>query len=99
VGPTKRVPKEMPTRQSYVRALTAAELLDYNDGASSKWMHRFGERDIGRHLDEHLGLEEVTMKEKVTAGRGSQTTTNKLSKHFKYASQHKAEIHLVTQCI
>jgi hypothetical protein len=81
-GSNQRVPKEM-TRQSYVRALTAAELLDYNDGAFSKWMHRFGERDIGRHLDEHLGLEEVTIEENVTTGRGSQTTTNRLSTHFK----------------
>jgi hypothetical protein len=49
----------MYTRQLYVRALKAAG--DYcvsNDGAFSMWMHRFGEHDIGLHIDEQLGLEE-----------------------------------------
>lgn len=42
----------MYTRQLYVRALKAAG--DYcvsNDGAFSMWMHRFGEHDIGHHVD------------------------------------------------
>jgi hypothetical protein len=46
----------MSTRQSSGRAIKANGLLDSNDGAVSKWMHRFGEHDIGRHIDEALGL-------------------------------------------
>jgi hypothetical protein len=40
-------------------------------------MHRFGEHDIGSHIDETLGLEEGTysMKEKAAAEQGSETTT------------------------
>jgi hypothetical protein len=35
-------------------------------------MHRFGERDIGRHVDEQLGLEEGTCRELYTSiGFGS----------------------------
>jgi hypothetical protein len=60
VGQSKGGAKEMSTRQSYVRALKAAGLLDCNDGAFSNWMHRFGEHDIGCHIDERLGLEEGT---------------------------------------
>jgi hypothetical protein len=50
----------MSARQSYVRALEAAGLLDSNcnDGAVSKWVHRFGKRDIGLRIDEQLRLEE-----------------------------------------
>jgi hypothetical protein len=57
----------MYLRQSDVRALKAAGLLDSNDGAFSKWMHLFGERDIGVHDDEQLGLARrrtLPMKEK-----------------------------------
>jgi hypothetical protein len=54
VAQSKRGAKEMSSRQSYVHALKAAALLDSNDGAFSKWMHRFGERDIGSHIDKQL---------------------------------------------
>ncbi len=61
VGAIKRGPKEMSTRKSYVRTLRAAGLLDKTSkdsaGAYAKWMHRFGEHDSGRHIDEQLGLE------------------------------------------
>jgi hypothetical protein len=59
VGALKRGPKEMNTRMSYVRTLKAAGLLDptSTDGAYSKWMHRFGQHDIGLHIDAKLGLE------------------------------------------
>jgi hypothetical protein len=50
----------MFTRQSYVRALKAAGLLDSNDGAFNKWMRRLGECDIGLHIDVRLELEEGT---------------------------------------
>jgi hypothetical protein len=60
VGALKRVPKEASMRRSYVRALKVAGLLGSSDGAFSKWMHRFGERDIGLYIDEQLGLEEGT---------------------------------------
>jgi hypothetical protein len=48
----------MSTRQSCIRALRAAGLLNSNDGVFSKLMCRCGERDIGRQIDEQLGLEE-----------------------------------------
>ena len=64
VGAIKRGPKEMPTRKSYVRTLRAAGLLDKTskDSASAyaKWIHRFGQHDIGLHIDENLGLEART---------------------------------------
>jgi hypothetical protein len=59
----------MSMRHLYVRALKdAGLLLDSTDGAFRKWMHRFGEHDSGRHIDEQLGLEEEThcMKEEAT---------------------------------
>jgi hypothetical protein len=50
------------TRNSYVKTLIAAGLLDSTstDGAYDKWMHRFGQSGIGLHIDEHLGLEAGT---------------------------------------
>jgi hypothetical protein len=63
--------------RSYVHALKAAGLLDSNDGAFSKRMHRFGEQhDFGRHIDEQRGLEEGTVQEKAAAEQGSETTTS-----------------------
>jgi hypothetical protein len=35
-------------------------VLDSGNGAFSMWMYRFVELDIGRHIDEHVGLEEET---------------------------------------
>ena len=66
--------EESSTRQSsFVHALIVAGLLDSNDdGAFSNWMHRFGEHDIGSHIDEQLGSEEGTYK-------GESRSTNKLS--------------------
>jgi hypothetical protein len=43
-------------RQLHVHELIAAGLYYSNDGAFSKWMHRFREHDIGSHIDEQLGL-------------------------------------------
>jgi hypothetical protein len=42
--------------------LKATVLLDStsNDGVFDKWSHRFGQRDIGLHIDEHLGLQAGT---------------------------------------
>jgi hypothetical protein len=54
----------MSMRQSSVRALKAAGLLDSNDDAFSNWMHRFGDHNIGGHIDEQLGLEERTSEGK-----------------------------------
>jgi hypothetical protein len=58
VGAIKRGPKVMSTRKSYVRTLRAAGLLDKTsrDGTYDKWIHRFGQHDIGLHIDENLGL-------------------------------------------
>jgi hypothetical protein len=52
----------MYKRQVYVRALNVVGLLDSNsnDGAFSKRIHRFGERDIALHSDEQLRLKEGT---------------------------------------
>jgi hypothetical protein len=61
VAQSKRGANEMSTRQSNVSALKAAGLLDScstsnsNDGALGKCIYRFGERDIGLHIDEQLG--------------------------------------------
>jgi hypothetical protein len=56
----------------------------FNDGAFSKQMHRFGEHDIGSHIDEQLGLDEGTMQEKSATEQGSEiTTSNKLSTKFR----------------
>ena len=65
-GQSKRGAKEISTRQSHARALKAAGLLDSTsqDGVFSKWMHRFGEHDIGSHIDEQLGLEKRTYEGK-----------------------------------
>jgi hypothetical protein len=54
----------MSSRKSYVRTLKAAGLLDSTetDGDYAKWMHRFGQRDIGLHIDEHLRLEPGTYR-------------------------------------
>jgi hypothetical protein len=65
VGAIKRGRKETSTRTSYVRTLRAAGLLDKTstdgaDGANGKWMHRFGQHDIGLHIDENLGQEAGT---------------------------------------
>jgi hypothetical protein len=59
VGAIKRGRKEMSTRKSYVRTLRAAGLLDKTstNGAYGKWIHWFGQHDIGLHIDENLGLE------------------------------------------
>jgi hypothetical protein len=35
-------------------------VLDSDNDAFSMWMYRFVDLDIGRHLDEHIGLEEET---------------------------------------
>jgi hypothetical protein len=74
----------MPTRQSYVHALKGAGLLDSdsNDGAFSKRMHRFGERDIGLHaLTNKLQNEDL---------KPSPPTTHQQTKHIVYfASRHK----------
>jgi hypothetical protein len=50
----KRRSNEKSTTQSDVRVLKATGLLDsnFNDGTFSESMHRFGERDIGRHIDD-----------------------------------------------
>jgi hypothetical protein len=64
VGQSKRGAKEMSRRQSSGHARKAAGLLDSNDDAFGKWMHRFGEHEIGGHIDEQLGLEEVTYEGK-----------------------------------
>jgi hypothetical protein len=84
----KKGRKEMSTRSSYVRTLRAAGLLDKTSkdsaGAYAKWMHRFGQRDIGLHIDESLGLEAGTYHGKrrnTTRIRKTTTTerpTNKL---------------------
>jgi hypothetical protein len=63
----------MSTRQSYVRALNAAGLLDSNSNDStvstvSKGTHRFGERDIRLHIDEQFRLEEETYQGKSRSG-------------------------------
>jgi hypothetical protein len=52
----------MSTRKSYVRTLRGAGLLEKpsTDGAYGKWIHRFGQHDIGLHIDENLGLEAGT---------------------------------------
>jgi hypothetical protein len=54
----------MYTRKSYVRTLRAAGLPDKTSsddaGAYDKWIHRFGQHDIGLHIDESLGLEAGT---------------------------------------
>jgi hypothetical protein len=51
----------MSTRRSYVRTLRPAGLLDKTSsdsaGAYDKWIHRFGQHDIGLHIDENLELE------------------------------------------
>jgi hypothetical protein len=64
VGAIKKGRKQTSTRSSYVRTLRAAGLLDKTSkdsgGAYHKWMHRFGQRDIGLHIDENLGLEAGT---------------------------------------
>jgi hypothetical protein len=62
LGELKRGPKEMSTRMSHVRTLKAAGLLDptSSDGAYGKWIHRFGQHDIGLHIDAKLGLEAGT---------------------------------------
>jgi hypothetical protein len=47
-------------RDSLTRPYTkAAGLLNStsNHGTFGKWMHRFGQRDIGLHINERLGLE------------------------------------------
>jgi hypothetical protein len=48
-----------------------------NDGAFCKWMHRFGERDIGLRIDKHLELKrrDLLYRRKAAAERGSETTT------------------------
>jgi hypothetical protein len=52
----------MSTIKSYVRTLRAAGLLDKTstDGAFDKWIHRFGQHDMGLHIEENLGLEAGT---------------------------------------
>jgi hypothetical protein len=62
VGVIKRGRKETSTRKSYVRILRAAELRGKtsSDSAYGMWIHRFGQRDIGLHIDENLGLEAGT---------------------------------------
>jgi hypothetical protein len=61
VAGSKRGAKEKSTRQPSFHVQKAAVFSElHNDGAFSKWMHRSGEHDIGRHIDEHLGLEEGT---------------------------------------
>jgi hypothetical protein len=62
IGALKRGPKEMSTRMSYVRALKAAGLLDptSTDDAYGKWIHRFGQHEIGLHIGAKLGLEAGT---------------------------------------
>jgi hypothetical protein len=66
VGALKRGPKTMSTRKPYVRTLKVAGSLDStsNDGAFDQWMHRFGQRDVGLCIDEHLGLETGTYEGK-----------------------------------
>jgi hypothetical protein len=35
-------------------------LLYHSAGAYAKWIHRFGQHDIGLHINENLGLEAGT---------------------------------------
>jgi hypothetical protein len=68
---------DMSTKKSFVRTLRAAGLLDKTsyDGAYGKWIHRFGQHDIGLHIDENLGLEAGTGKRHNTT-RSETTTTD-----------------------
>jgi hypothetical protein len=67
----------MSTKKSYGRTLRAAGLLDKTsyDGAYGKWIHRFGQHDIGLHIDENLGLEAGTYDGKRHNTTRSETTT------------------------
>jgi hypothetical protein len=73
VGPLKRGKKR------YLRGCLIVDSTS-DDSAFSKWMlHRFGERDIGLHIDEQRGLgrrRDLHYERKsLSAERGSETTT------------------------
>jgi hypothetical protein len=74
-GQSKRGAQDMATRQLYVHALEAGGLLDSNDGAFSKWMHRFGEDDIGSLEPTQWSMKEKAQQHKDLKPPTTTTTT------------------------
>ena len=76
----------MSTRKSYVRTLEAAGLLDsasnnHNGAFISKWIHRFGECDIGLlHFYEDLRLEATYLMSVCTKEKARSETSDHLQR-------------------